>query len=57
MQNVTTDTAVRNQVASARMEGIGFTSESIEIIKKYADNAISHEKLVELVTAICAKKS
>lgn len=57
MQNVTTEKAVSNQVASAKMEGIRFNKESFDIISKYADNKISHDKLVELVTQICAKQS
>ncbi len=57
MRNVTTETAVKNQVASARMEGISFSRESLDIIRKYTDNSISHEKLIELVTRLCARKS
>lgn len=57
MRNVTTEKEVRNQVASAKMEGISFNKESLDIISKYADNKISHDKLVELVTQICAKQS
>lgn len=56
MQNVTTEKAVNNQVASAKMEGLRFNKESLDIISKYADNKISHDKLVELVTQICTKK-
>lgn len=57
MQNVTTEKAVKNQIASAKMEGFAFNRESVELIKRYTNNEISHEKLVELVTRICAKNS
>ena len=57
MKSVTTEKAIQNQIASAQIEGIVFTSESIELIKRYADNEISHEKLVELVSQMCNKVS
>ncbi|MBQ3543866.1 MAG: antitoxin VbhA family protein [Lachnospiraceae bacterium] len=53
MPNVTTEKAVQNQVASAKMEGIRFNSEALNLIRKYADNEISHEELVEIVAQMC----
>ena len=53
MNEITTEKAVQNQVASAKMEGFDFSDEAIEIIKKYADNKISHEELVEIVAQMC----
>ena len=50
MHNVSTDKALKNQVASAKMEGIRFDKKSLEIIRQYADNEISHEELVRIVT-------
>ena len=50
MQNVTTEKALKNQVASAEMEGIRFDQKSLEIIRKYADNEITHDELVKIVT-------
>ena len=49
MQNVTTEKAIKNQVASAEMEGIHFDKKALEIIRQYADNAITHEELVRIV--------
>ena len=49
MQNVTTEKALKNQVASAKMEGIRFDEKALEIIRKYADNEITHEELVRIV--------
>ncbi|SFY08003.1 antitoxin VbhA family protein [Ruminococcus sp. XPD3002] len=49
MQNVTTEKAIKNQVASAEMEGIHFDKKALEIIRQYADNEITHEELVRIV--------
>ena len=49
MQNVTTEKAIKNQVASAEMEGIHFDKKALKIIRQYADNEITHEELVRLV--------
>ncbi|MBQ6946253.1 MAG: antitoxin VbhA family protein [Ruminococcus sp.] len=57
MPNVTTEKAVQNQVASAKMEGIHFNCEALNLIRKYADNEISHEELVEIVAQMCAEIS
>ena len=57
MPNVTTEKALQNQVASAKMEGIRFNSETLNLIRKYADNEISHEELVEIVAQMCAEIS
>ena len=48
MQNVTTEKAIKNQVASAEMEGIHFDKKALEIIRQYADNEITHEELVQV---------
>lgn len=53
MKVITTEKAIQNQIASAQMEEIRFNSESVDIIRKYTDNEISHEKLVELVAQMC----
>ena len=53
MHNITTEKALKNQVASAEAEGIHFSKETLEIIRRYADNEISHEELVKIVTKIC----
>lgn len=57
MNEVTTEKVVKNQVASAKMEGIRFNSEALNLIRKYADNEISHEELVEIVAQMCAEIS
>lgn len=49
MQNVTTEKAIKNQVASAEMEGIHFDKKALEIIRQYAYNEITHEELVRIV--------
>ena len=49
MQNVTTEKAIKNQVASAEMEGIHFDQKALEIIRQYADNEITHEERVRIV--------
>ncbi len=48
---------VNNQVASINMERMHFNKESLDIIKRYAVDEISHDKLVDLVTHICYKSS
>lgn len=55
MQNVTTEKAMKNQVASAKIEGFRFDKNALEIIRQYADNEISHEELVRKVTQICSR--
>ncbi len=57
MQNVSTEKAVRNQIASARMEGFRFSDKSVELIKKYTDNSISHDELLAAVARLCAKRA
>ena len=42
MPNVTTEKAVQNQVASAKMEGICFNSETLNLIRKYAELLSKH---------------
>lgn len=55
MQNVTTENALKNQVASAEIEGIHFSKEALEIIRRYADNEITHDELLRIVTHICSR--
>lgn len=57
MQNITTEKAIQNQVASAKMEGLGFSKESIKLIREYADNKLSHENLIKIVAQKCADRS
>lgn len=57
MQNTSTEKAIQNQVASARMEGLGFSKETIKLIKEYADNKLSHENLIKIVAQKCAERS
>ena len=56
MHRVSTEKAIQNQVASAKMEGLGFRKESLELIRDYADNRLSHEKLLSIVARKCAVK-
>ncbi|WP_295071642.1 hypothetical protein [Ruminococcus sp.] len=57
MHGVTTEKAVKNQIASAKMEGLGFSKEAVGLIKKYADNRLSHDKLIKIVAQKCAERS
>lgn len=57
MQNITTEKAIQNQVASVKMEGLGFSKESIKLIREYADNKLSHENLIKIVAQKCADRS
>ena len=50
MKSVTTEKAMNNQIASAEMEGIRFDKKALKIIRQYADNEITHEELVRIVT-------
>ena len=57
MQNNSTEKAIQNQIASARMEGLVFSKETIKLIKEYADNKLSHENLIKIVAQKCAERS
>ncbi|WP_155250228.1 hypothetical protein [Ruminococcus flavefaciens] len=57
MHSISTEKAIKNQVASAKMEGLGFSKEAIKLIKEYADNRITHDKLIKIVAQKCAAKS
>ena len=57
MNDVSTEKAVRNQIASARMEGFRFSREAVELIRKYTDSSISHDELLSAVSRICAKRA
>jgi hypothetical protein len=43
---VTTTQAMRNALASARMEGLTFTDEKIELIRQIVDGEITVEEVI-----------
>ncbi len=43
MQNVTTEQAITNQIASAEMEGFRFSKEEVENVRKCLDGEITQE--------------
>jgi hypothetical protein len=57
MHSVSTEKAIKNQVASAKMEGLGVSKEAIELIKQYADNRLSHDMLIKIVTQKCTNRA
>lgn len=51
MQSVTTEQALKNAVASAKMEGLNPTEQDLKLIKDFVGNKISHEEFVNSVLA------
>lgn len=47
MQNVTTEQAITNQIASAEMEGFRFSKEEVENVRKCLDGEITQEAFVK----------
>lgn len=43
MQNVTTEQAITNQIASAEIEGFRFSKEEVENVRKILDGEITQE--------------
>ncbi len=55
MLNTTTDKAVKNQVASAEIEGIRISKEVLELVRSYTDSKLSHEELVKKASQLCKR--
>lgn len=51
MQNVTTEQAITNQIASAEMEGFRFSKEEVENVRKCLDGEITYQQFVDIVLA------
>jgi len=51
MQNVITEQAITNQIASAEMEGFCFSEEEVENVRKCLDGEITYQQFVDIVLA------
>jgi hypothetical protein len=51
MQKVTTEQAIKNQIASAEMEGFRFSKDEVEVVRKCIDGEISYQQFLEKVLA------
>ncbi len=49
MQNVTTEQAIRNSVASAEMEGFSFSQEEVENVRECLKKRLSCEEYPEII--------
>jgi len=55
LQTVTTEQALKNAVASSKMEGLIPTAEDLELIQKYVTGKITHEEFLNSVKAACQR--
>ena len=53
MQNITTEQIIKNQIASAEMEGFHFSDNEIENVKKCLDGEISYQQFLETILVNC----
>lgn len=44
MESVTTEQAIKNQVASAKMEGFRFTKDDVELVRRCLENEITDKE-------------
>lgn len=49
MQNVTTEKALKNQLASIRMEGYRFSDKEIENVKKCLSGELSFKQFIDKI--------
>ncbi len=55
MQNVTTEQAINNAVASSKMEGLIPTAKDLELIKSFVSGKITHEEFLNIIKAECQR--
>ena len=55
MQKVTTEQAIRNQVASAKMAGFQFSEKEIENVRKCLEGKITLKQFVDSVLKNCRR--
>ena len=53
--NDTTARALRNAIASAKMEGIDFSDDTLKIVTDYAEKKINFDELIKMVSVICKR--
>lgn len=51
----TTANALRNAVASTKMEGIDFSDDTLKIVTDYAEKKINFDELIKMVSVICKR--
>lgn len=49
MQNITTEQAMKNQIASAEMEGFHFSDKETENVRKCLDGEITYQQFVQII--------
>ena len=55
MQKVTTEQAIKNQIASAEMEGFRFSTEEVENVRKCLEGKITYQHFVDRVLKNCKR--
>lgn len=55
MSSVTTEQAIQNAVASAKIEGYSFDRQDIELCRKYAEHEISDTEFIQIILADCKR--
>jgi len=55
MQNITTEQAINNAVASSKMEGLIPTAKDLELIKSFVSGKITHEEFLNIIKAECQR--
>lgn len=55
MQKVTTEQAMKNQIASAEMEGFRFSEEEVENVRKCLEGKITYQQFVDGVLKNCKR--
>ncbi len=55
MQNVTTEKALKNQLASMRMEGFHFSDKEIENVRKCLSGELTFKQFTEKIIQECKR--
>ena len=55
MNNVTYDDALKNAVASSKMEGLVPTAGDLKLIRKYVTGKITHDEVLNIINAECQR--
>ena len=53
--NDTTARALRNAIASAKMEGIDFSADILKTVTDYAEKKINFDELMKIVSSVCKR--
>ncbi|MCI6580406.1 MAG: antitoxin VbhA family protein [Oscillospiraceae bacterium] len=53
--NDTTARALRNAIASAKMEGIDFSADILKTVTDYAEKKINFDELMKIVSSDCKR--